>query len=142
MPNTLYATEVERLIIMQSTSKIKVIIINWLNDVFQNNSIPNNVLALNFHIQRTHNEFEIYLTGHDDFYHDHDTWLLSEVFEPKTNYIGLGIDSTVLSDREMYDIYKHEVFKFIKDKIDSYPKNVHYFNCRHPVGLPELLFER
>ncbi|RRJ87430.1 hypothetical protein [Flavobacterium macacae] len=127
---------------MQSTIEIRNIIKKWLNDVFQDSAIPKNVLALNFHIQRTHDEFEIYLTGHDDFHHVHDTWLLSEVYEPKANYQGLGKDSIRLSDQEMYDIYKLEVFEFIKDKIDDYPEYVHYFNCRYPVGMPELLFER
>lgn len=127
---------------MLSTAEIINIIKEWLNDVVQDTSIPKNVLALNFGIQRTHKEFEIYLTGHDDFYHDHDTWLLSEVFEPKVNFRGLGINSLALSDREMYDIYKQEVYEFIKDKIKSYPENVYYFNCKHPIGIPELIFER
>lgn len=93
---------------MQSTIEIRKSIKNWLNDVFQCSVIPKNVLALNFNIQRTHDEFEIYLTGHDDFYYDNDTWILSEVFEPKANFKGLGIDSINLSDQEMYDIYKYE----------------------------------
>lgn len=127
---------------MESTSEIKIGMKKWLNDIFHENAVPSNVLALNFHIQRTHDEFEMYLTGHDDFYHDHDTWLLSEVYEPKANFKGLGINSIELSDQEMYGIYRQEVFEFIKDKIDGYPENVHYFNCMYPVGMPELLFER
>lgn len=127
---------------MQSRIEIRNIINKWLNDVFQDSVIPNNVLALNFHIQRTHDQFEIYLTGHDDFYYDHDTWLLSEVYEPKANFKGLGIESIELSDQEMCDIYKHEVYEFIKDNLKRYPENVHYFNCRYPVGMPELLIEK
>lgn len=127
---------------MQPTIEIKNIIKKWLNEVFQDSVIPSNVIALNFHIQRTHDEFEMYLTYHDDFSFDHDTWLLSEVYESKANFKGLGIDSIELTDQEMYDVYKQEVFEFIKDNIKSYPENVHYFNCRYPVGRPELLFER
>ncbi len=127
---------------MQSRIEIRNIINKWLNDVFQDSVIPNNVLALNYHIQRTHDEFEIYLTGHDDFYYDHDTWLLSEVFAPKANYQGLGIESVESSDQEIYDIYKQEVYEFIKDNLKRFPENVRYFNCRYPGGMPELLLER
>ena len=127
---------------MQSTSEIIRIIRKWLNVVFQDETIPNNVLALNFAIQRTHNEFEMYITGHDDFYHDHDTWLLSVVYEPKENFKGLGINSIKLSDRDMFNLYKNEVHDFLKNNIEVYPESSHYFTCRYPGGLPELLFER
>lgn len=127
---------------MQSASEINNIIKKWLNAVFLEDAIPINVIALTFHIQRTHDEFVVYLTGHDDFYYDHDTWLLGEVYEPKENYNGLGIDSIRLSDREMYNLYKNEVYEFIKVNKDKYPENIHYFTCRYPVGMPELLFEK
>ncbi len=127
---------------MYSTSEIRAIIKAWLNDTLQDNPIPNETMAMSFNIQRTHNEFEIYLTGHDDFYFDHDTWLLSEVYEPKSNFKGLGIESIKLSDQEIYEVYKHEVYDFIKDKIDAFPVHVRYFNCKFPSGIPELLIER
>ena len=127
---------------MQSTIEIRNSIKQWLNNVFQDSIIPKNVIALNFHIQRTHDEFEMYLTGHDDFYYDHETWLMDNVYEPMANYVGLDIDSIKLSDREMYDIYKQEVFEFINKTINDYPENVRFFNCRFPIGRPELLIER
>lgn len=127
---------------MQARNEIRIIIKKWLNDVFRDNVIPTNVLALNFHIQSTHEEFEMYLTGHDDFYYDHDTWLQSEVYEPRSNFQGLGVKSNVLSVQEMHDIYKHEVYEFLKDNLNGYPENVHYFNCRYPGGVPELLLEK
>ncbi len=127
---------------MQTRVEIRSLIKKWLNDVFRNSDIPVNIIALNFHIQRTNDEFEIFLTGHDDFYFDHDTWLLSEVYRAKENFKGLGIGSKDLSDKEMYDIYKNEVNVFLMDNLKRFPENIHYFNCRYPAGIPELLIER
>lgn len=127
---------------MNSIFETRQVISNWLINVKREDNIPNKVIALCFHIQRTNNEFEVYLTGHDDFYYDHDTWLLGEIYESNENYKGLGVNSIKLSDQEMYEVYRLEVFDFIKNNLEFYPKNICFFNCRYPIGIPELLFER
>ena len=90
---------------MHSNIEIRKIIQTWLNNVFKEVRIPQNVIAFNFQLQRTPDEFEMFLTGHDDFYYEHDTWILSEVYSPNTNFQGLGIASLSFSDQEIFAIY-------------------------------------
>jgi hypothetical protein len=126
---------------MQETTEIEKIIRNWLTHTIHKESIPHNVIALNFDIQRTYDEYEIFQTGHDDFYYDHDTWLLSQIYEPKENFIGLGISSLALTDSTIFEIYKSEVTNFLINSLNLFPKNIKYFTCKYPGGVPELIFE-
>jgi|GEM_PF-3922584 len=41
------------------------------------------VIALCYHAQKVNQEYEIYLTGHDDYYEDHTTWLVERTMSPK-----------------------------------------------------------
>lgn len=104
--------------------------------------IPDNVISICFHSQRVSDGFELYLYGYDDYYEEHDMWLLSEAFEPKKNYFNLGIESSLLSDQDLYGLYKIEVELYLKENLDCFNSNIKYFCVRFPVGMPELLLER
>jgi len=113
----------------------------WLNNNLRNEHIPENVIALNFGMQKVFDGYEFYQCGCNEYYENHDTWLLSVVYEPKDNFLNLGLHSLVLIEKEMYELYKKEIQNLITHNKEIYPSHLKYItvNFNSP---PELLEKR
>ncbi len=105
-------------------------------------NISDETLAVCFHSQKVLDGFQLYFNGYEDFYPDHDTWLLNETFEPKINFINLGIESSLLNELDFFNIHKIEVEQYLKNNIERFNTNVKYFCIQFPGGKSELLFVR
>lgn len=113
-----------------------------ISEFWHYEEIPDNVISVCFHSQRVSDGFELYFIGYDDYYEEHDTWLLSEVFEPQKNYFNLGIESSLLSEQDLYNLHRIEVELYLTENLDRFNSSIKYFCVRFPIGMPELLFER
>lgn len=113
-----------------------------ISEVWKYDKIPDNVLAICFHSQRVSDGFELYFYGYDQYYEEHDTWLLHEVYEPENNYFNLGIESSMLNEEELYALHKKEVEMFLTTELNRFNKKVEFFCVRFPIGIPELILKR
>ena len=113
-------------------------IAKWLIDKLECDTIPTEVLAINFGIQKVFDGYEIYQIGCDEYYNDHDTWLLSEIYQPADNFFNLGIESLNLSENNVYDIYKGEVLSQFSDK-KRLPAQIKFITVTFFNGKPELI---
>ena len=113
----------------------------WLITNLKSEQIPKNVIALNFGMQKVFDGYEFYQFGYDDYYEEHDTWLLSKVYKPKDNFLSLGPDSLTLLENEMYELYKRAILDLITQNGRMYPRHLKYItiNFNSP---PELLRKR
>jgi len=115
-------------------AKIKV----WLQDKFEFESLPDEVIAINFGIQKVFDGYELYQNGCDDFNEEHETWMLSEVYEPEDNFFNLGVQSLNLTEADIYKLYKNEVLIALEHK-QSDPKHLKYITITYFNGQPELI---
>jgi len=120
-------------------SEVKNKIEQWLVDKLDIDNIPSNVIALNFGIQKVYDEYELYLNGFDEYYQEHDTWLLDVIYEPKDNFVGLGTKSLNLTEGDIYRLYKFEVLNLLKCKRENYPSHLKYITMTYFNGRPEIL---
>ncbi len=121
------------------TTEVKKRIKQWLVGKLEIGNIPTSVIAINFGIQKVNDSYELYLKGCDEYYEEHDTWLLSEIFEPKDNFISLGTKSLNLKETDIYNLYKSEVLNLLKSQYDNYPKHLKYITMTYFNGKPERL---
>ena len=103
---------------------IKVKIRSWIHQLYQNEKIPDDIIALNFGIQKVFDSYQIYQSGHDDYYENHDTWLISEKYSPSINFVGLGKESLTLDRSEIFKIYKNELTYLIESEELEFPDQV------------------
>ena len=105
----------------------------WLQDKLNEANFPDDVIAINFGIQKVLDGYEIYQQGCNDFYKDHDTWLQSEIYSPADNFLNLGKSSLDIRQDEIFEYYKSEVVKLRKRQTSGgHVKHVTitYFNGR------------
>jgi len=98
-----------------------------------------NVKSLNFGFQKTTNEYELYLSGHDEYHEEYDTWQLIEIYSPQNNFIGLGSESLSISIDEFKILYKQELLKFSDEKRIEFISNVEFISISYVLGVPEKL---
>jgi hypothetical protein len=115
-------------------AKIKV----WLQDKFEIEALPEEVIAINFGIQKVFDGYELYQNGCDDYNEKHDNWMLSEIYEPEDNFYNLGAPSLNLSEADIYKLYKIEVLNTLKQKQRG-SKHLKYITITYFNGQPELI---
>lgn len=120
-------------------SEIKDKIWNWLQDKLEFRTLPDNVVALNFRIQKIYDGYEVFLEGCDYFYEDHDTWMLSNIYEPLDNFFSLGLPSLSLSETEVFDSYKSQVLNLILQNDRLHTGHLKFIAITYFNGQPELL---
>ena len=100
--------------------RIRAAIIKWTPDI-QALCNQEQIIAINFGLQKVWDGFELYLSGHS-WYDDHDIWLFGGDWSPKQNYISLGEDSLEFDRQEMLGMYEKIVEDEIKVKKELYSK--------------------
>ena len=121
--------------------KIKAQIKKWLEKILETETISNDIFTLNFGLQKTAFAYEAFISGHQSYFDEHDTWLLDITYEPDNNFISLGKDSLKYSEKEMFEIYKKIVTDFLKTNISRFPSQIKYYTCEYPFGEPELIMK-
>jgi len=118
------------------TSETKSKIKSWLHDKLEIEVLPDNVIALNFGIQKVFDGYELYQQGCDDFNKEHDTWLLSEVYTPKDNFFNLGRQSLDDSENKLFEFYKRELTHLINQNSKIFSKNLKHVTISFLNGPP------
>lgn len=101
-------------------NKIKKAITEWnpnIRDLVNHQEI----IVINFGLQKVYDGFELYLSGHS-WYDDYDLWVLDEEWTPNYNYIPLGIDSLKFDRLEILEIYTVLLENEIRKSKDLYEK--------------------
>ncbi|BDD02927.1 hypothetical protein [Aureibacter tunicatorum] len=123
----------------EEINKLKNTIKQWIIRSNENLTIPNNIIALNYGIQRVCTGYEIYLSGHDEYCEDHDTWLLDSSFEIEESFFSLGGESLKIGRLEMMDIYRNMIIHLINSHQLKYPTNIKVISVCDSNGYPELV---
>jgi hypothetical protein len=121
------------------TTEIKDKIWNWLQDKLEFSSLPDNVIALNFRIQKVYDGYELFQEGCDDFYEDHDSWMLSDTYQPLDNFFNLGLPSLSLTETEVFNLYKSQVLSLILQNDKFHAGHLKFITITYFNGQPELL---
>lgn len=114
---------------------------NWLNILEKHEVIPIGVKYLNFGFQKTHNEYELYLSGHGSYSEDHDTWLLDEIYSPQSNFVGLGADSLSVSVDEFKTFYRQKLIELLSFGKIKFITQVEFICISYVLGRPEKIIQ-
>jgi hypothetical protein len=121
------------------TSEIINKILFWLQDKLEYSDLPSNVVALNFRIQKVFDGYEIFQEGCDDFNEYHETWFLSNIYEPHDNFFSLGQLSLNLTETEIFDLYKSQVENLILQKERLFAGHLKFITITYFNGQPEIM---
>lgn len=98
--------------------KITRVIIQWKPEI-QALAYHQNIIAINFGIQKVSNGFELCLSGHS-WYDESGLWYFDEEWKPEKNYVSLGQESLQLDKREIFDIYQTIIQKVLAREKEIY----------------------
>lgn len=97
--------------------EIKRLISFWINRIDDKEVIPKSVIAFNFGIIETENDYKTYLVGTNNYDTENDDWACEEDFTPKEKYLSLGADSKKWNWQEIQSIVKNGIEEFIETRI-------------------------
>lgn len=96
----------------------------WLNNINEEEKLPNNIKAINFGLFESKDEYVIYFIGSGNFDDNSDDWACEIDYEPKQKYLALGNLSKEKSWMKILEMVKH-ILEFEIIEIGFFPKIKH-----------------
>ncbi len=115
---------------------------DWIKDIFTNNNIPNDIIALNFGLFESTDGKAVYCTGSTEYDDEDPDWACNEDFSPNEKYFQPNETISNLDDEEFESTICDLIEQVLENNANSIPKSVNHICCGFDDGDLTLLWTR